>query len=1074
MENELKAFISHSSKDKDYANELVVNLENEGIKCWIAPRDITLGIPYPAAIVEALNVCDLMIVIISINSINSKHVAREVERMDARDKTVIPVFIEKLRLIGELEYMISSKQRINAYDRESASVFTELRNFIKSKPTIQRNQAKNEHQEAAVDLNTRKTEAEQQFRIDEIKHKADQQLDSNFRIFSNKYDSHLYQSRKKLEDEFENFLTSSKRVFLIVGGSGTGKTNLLCHLASKKSESSIALIYNCSSTDLNLNGHIAADLSDEKITLPELAGGLKKGNYQLLLFFDALNEYRPNPADLLNQIYEQLLRPLESAELHMVMKVVITTRHEIWYRLKMNIPWSFEFYRPSTKTGLNDIEAEIGSFDNDELKGAYQNYKQHYGLQTEFSELSFQVKSFISDPLLLRLVAETHKSQAIPPKPKLKDVFRDYLMMHLHSPNIEEIVKLKETIIRKLVDEMYSMKTDEINLSLLSDEELRSQLADSDVKSPYIQLLDAGILIEKNEGGFFRENRKIRFTIERLFEFLLSEVIFPNDLYVTEENVTALKDEILKHPALNLWGATKVALTTKANDSVLLKLAESEDALISNIVVDALLSLNIENSMRVKNLLGVLLNSESHKRKRVAILTAYEIRNDEVLLEALITEASEVQLLATEYLTFLWANDRQVADKIIQNLRGKIKSGKFGLFLSSKEIKAFLLVSFVLSAKYTEDEKLTTFFKTSWYEILQSVSLDKKNIFLDGIINISIKLVTSALASNTSGIFNLKTVDEFFRMDKTSRMRLLELAKYTDSTLPFDEQAQELLFAFSKIDDGFIFTATRIVFNIQALFHWDNFQSFVIRLLNDGNHMSRTHVQVGLYNCFMVPEWISREKADFYNDIILEYFTQPPFKIILNNDRSAPDFVAFRIGFIESQLEDGNSQPLLEYLDHTIWQKEDPDFLPCLSDALANVGFHGSIEIVIDAIKSIFEKNLARRVPEVEEMIVSSLAKIRVFHPDEIDYLLENWWASGNDEHKRIVSKIREYRQEIPPGLVMASSMEKLTGMIMWRTPAMSYRLFGDLLLTRCIQCNSIAEALRLIIGEITQILGEK
>ena len=45
-------FISHSSKDRDFAWDLSVNLEREGFNCWIAPRDIPAGRKYELAIME--------------------------------------------------------------------------------------------------------------------------------------------------------------------------------------------------------------------------------------------------------------------------------------------------------------------------------------------------------------------------------------------------------------------------------------------------------------------------------------------------------------------------------------------------------------------------------------------------------------------------------------------------------------------------------------------------------------------------------------------------------------------------------------------------------------------------------------------------------------------------------------------------------------------------------------------------------------------------------------------------------------------------------------------------------------
>ena len=39
-------FISYSHKDKPVADAVVAGLENKGVRCWLAPRDIALGSSY--------------------------------------------------------------------------------------------------------------------------------------------------------------------------------------------------------------------------------------------------------------------------------------------------------------------------------------------------------------------------------------------------------------------------------------------------------------------------------------------------------------------------------------------------------------------------------------------------------------------------------------------------------------------------------------------------------------------------------------------------------------------------------------------------------------------------------------------------------------------------------------------------------------------------------------------------------------------------------------------------------------------------------------------------------------------
>ena len=47
-------FLSYSSKDKTTADAACAALENTGIRCWIAPRDIIPGMDWGEAIVNAI------------------------------------------------------------------------------------------------------------------------------------------------------------------------------------------------------------------------------------------------------------------------------------------------------------------------------------------------------------------------------------------------------------------------------------------------------------------------------------------------------------------------------------------------------------------------------------------------------------------------------------------------------------------------------------------------------------------------------------------------------------------------------------------------------------------------------------------------------------------------------------------------------------------------------------------------------------------------------------------------------------------------------------------------------------
>jgi hypothetical protein len=107
-------FVSYSKSDKPIADALVAGLENKGIRCWIAPRDVTPGTSWGQAIIDAIDDSQVMVVILSGNSNQSRQVVREVERAVARDVIVIPFRVENVDPTGAMAYFLSSEHWLDA------------------------------------------------------------------------------------------------------------------------------------------------------------------------------------------------------------------------------------------------------------------------------------------------------------------------------------------------------------------------------------------------------------------------------------------------------------------------------------------------------------------------------------------------------------------------------------------------------------------------------------------------------------------------------------------------------------------------------------------------------------------------------------------------------------------------------------------------------------------------------------------------------------------------------------------------------------------------------------------------
>lgn len=100
-------FISYSHKNKQVADAVCALLEQEKIRCWIAPRDITPGASWADAIIEGIAQCRVMIVVFSAYADASEQVKREVDRALNDRLTIIPIRIEQVVPTGLAYYMSS-------------------------------------------------------------------------------------------------------------------------------------------------------------------------------------------------------------------------------------------------------------------------------------------------------------------------------------------------------------------------------------------------------------------------------------------------------------------------------------------------------------------------------------------------------------------------------------------------------------------------------------------------------------------------------------------------------------------------------------------------------------------------------------------------------------------------------------------------------------------------------------------------------------------------------------------------------------------------------------------------------
>ena len=125
-------FISHSSKNKVMADAICHTLEQNGIKCWIAPRDVRPGFEYAEELIRGIENCKVFLLVFSKESNSSGPVSKEVESAFRYNKIVMPYRIEDVQMSKSFEYYLSNLHWLDAYpdDREFAKLTTALKGTL--------------------------------------------------------------------------------------------------------------------------------------------------------------------------------------------------------------------------------------------------------------------------------------------------------------------------------------------------------------------------------------------------------------------------------------------------------------------------------------------------------------------------------------------------------------------------------------------------------------------------------------------------------------------------------------------------------------------------------------------------------------------------------------------------------------------------------------------------------------------------------------------------------------------------------------------------------------------------------
>ncbi len=92
------SFISYSSKDQKFADRLYADLQNKGVRCWLASEDLKIGDRIRTGIDEAIRMHEKLLLVLSEHSVASDWVEQEVETALERERKEKRLILFPIRL----------------------------------------------------------------------------------------------------------------------------------------------------------------------------------------------------------------------------------------------------------------------------------------------------------------------------------------------------------------------------------------------------------------------------------------------------------------------------------------------------------------------------------------------------------------------------------------------------------------------------------------------------------------------------------------------------------------------------------------------------------------------------------------------------------------------------------------------------------------------------------------------------------------------------------------------------------------------------------------------------------------
>lgn len=119
-------FISYASDDQVVALEICALLEAQGVRCWIAPRDVTPGAKWDEAILDAIESAPAFLLILTEAANNSPYVSNEVNEAFEKKKAIFTFRAEDIVPGKALKFYLGRHHWVDGFGRSLESAVAQF------------------------------------------------------------------------------------------------------------------------------------------------------------------------------------------------------------------------------------------------------------------------------------------------------------------------------------------------------------------------------------------------------------------------------------------------------------------------------------------------------------------------------------------------------------------------------------------------------------------------------------------------------------------------------------------------------------------------------------------------------------------------------------------------------------------------------------------------------------------------------------------------------------------------------------------------------------------------------------